>query len=406
MIFNISNYVSGIVRIRIRGDMPEKFVNLCIANHIFLWEIVKCDDDFYANIRLHDFFCIRSITRISKVNIHVVSFRGIPFVVRRIKRRRMMFIGAILSLILLNVMASYIWFVDVTGVKSLTVDQIKEIAFQNGLKPGIAKDSVRAKQIEQQILLTVPEIAWVGVTFSGTRAEVEVVEKTMQKQEDKGPADIVAAKDGVITEFIVLAGKPLVKKGDTVRKGDLLITGIVTEQTQSTETGQTIVNHTPIQLVKANGIIKARVWYETYGEGELTEPIHQRTGKKEMAVDIRIGGNIISLKSAALNPNADFETEVIHKKLPVWRNSGVAVESEINIYHEVNTVWLEKSVDEARDEARSKALARVQSLMPETAHILSRSSEVLETAEPNLVRVKVSVESIEEIGRSVMLSNQ
>lgn len=406
MIHNIYNYMGGVVKIRIKGAMPEKFINLCIAKNILLWGIIKHDDDFYTNMRLNDFFRIRSIARISRVKVDVVSFRGLPFIIKRIKRRKMMLAGGILSIFLLNILASFIWFVDVTGVKHLDPEQIKEIALNNGLKPGVIKDSVNAKQIEQEILLNVPEIAWAGVTFSGTRAQIEVVEKTIPKQEDKAPADIVAAKDGVITEFIVLAGRPLVKKGDTVKKGDVLITGVIPEQAVQNELGQTVNNNYPPRLVKANGIIKARVWYETYGECEINKPIHQRTGKKEVAVKINIGGNIISLKSAALDPTAEFETEIIHKKLPVWRNSGVAVESEISIYHEVNTILSEKSIEEARDEAKAKALAAVQTVIPETAHVLSRSSEVLETAEPNLVRVKVGIESIEEIGRSVIISNQ
>lgn len=406
MTLNMSNYIKGMVRIRIRGSMPEKFVNLCIAHQILLWGIVKREEDLYANMRLNDFFRIRPITRVSQVRVHVVSYRGLPFFAKRLKRRKMMLVGAVLGLAILNIMASYIWFVDVRGNKQLPTEVIKEIANQSGLRPGVIKDSVNAKQIEKTILLNIPEAAWAGVTFTGTRAEIEIVEKTMPKQQDNAPADIIAAKDGVITEFIILNGKPMVKKGDTVKKGDLLITGVIPEQIVDNVSGQSTMTKFPPQLIKANGIAKARVWYETYGEAELANPIYQRTGNREVAVNINIGSNQIVLKRAELDPSAEFETEVIYKKLPKWRNSAVAVESEINIYHEVNTSWATKTIEEARDEARAKALANVQNLVPETAYILSRTSEVLETSEPNLVRVKVSVESIEEIGRSVAISSQ
>lgn len=406
MTYKLSNYIYGMVRVRIRGLMPEKFVNLCIAQHILLWDIVKRDDDLYANMRLNDFFRIRPITRVSQVRVRVVSYRGLPFIIKRIKRRKMMLVGASLSFILLNIMASYIWFVDVKGTKQLTTEMIKEIASQSGLKPGIVKDSVNAKQIEKTIQLNIPEIAWAGITFTGTRAEIEIVEKTMPKQQDNAPADIIAAKDGVIVEFIVLSGKPMVKKGDTVKKGDLLITGVVPEQITDNVSGQLDAANSPPQFVKAKGIAKARVWYETYGETELATPIYQRTGNREVVVNINIGSNKISLKSADLDPNAEFETEVIYKKLPKWRNSGVTVESEINIFHEVTTSWATRTIDEARDDARAKALAAVQNLIPETAYILSRTSEVLDTSEPNLVRVKVSVETIEEIGQSVVILSQ
>lgn len=404
MIPNMSNYLHGMVRIRIKGAMPEKFINLCIAQQILLWDIVKYDDEFFASMRLTDFFAIRPITRISKVKVRVVSYRGFPFIIKRMKRRKMLVLGAVMCLVLLNIMSVHIWFVDVTGTKQLPVQKIKEIAVNNGLKPGVAKDQIDAKQIEKEIILNIPEIAWVGVTFSGTRAEIEVVEKTVPKQGDKAPADIIASKDGVITEFITLAGKPVVKKGDTVKKGDLLITGVIPAQ-EYNDSGKPIIDNIPPQLVRANGIVKARVWYESYGEAELLEPNYQRTGKREIAVNINVGGNEIILKDAQPNPDSDFEKEVIYKKLPVWRNSNLVVESEIIIYHEVNTLWSEKTIEEARNEARTKALSAVQSSVPETAHILSRTSQVLDTAEPNLVRVKVSLESVEEIGQSIAISH-
>ncbi|MDD4601634.1 hypothetical protein SDC9_08962 [bioreactor metagenome] len=406
MTLNIANYINGMVRIRIKGIMTERFVNLCMAQRILLWDIVKHDNDLYASMRLNDFFRIRPITRVSQVKIRVVAYRGLPFLIKRVKQRKMMLFGAVASLILLNIMTSYIWFVDIIGTKQLSDTMIREIAVQNGLRPGSEKNTVNAKQIEKKILLAIPEVAWVGVSFSGTRAEIEIVEKTMPREEDKAPTDIVAGKDGVIIEFIALAGKPMVKKGDTVKKGDLLITGIIPEQTVVDEAGQSIKNNVPPQLIKANGIVKARVWYETYGEAEMTVFHHERTGNREMAINIKIGSNQIPLKSAKLDPEAEFENEVIHKKIPVWRNSGLTVESEINIYHEVKTLWAAKTTEEARDEARTKALLAVQNLVPETAQILSRTSEVLDAAEPNLVRVKVSIESIEEIGRSVAILGQ
>ncbi len=408
MIPNIANYISGTVSIRIKGDMPEKFINLCLTQNIFLWNIAKVGNDFYACMRLPDFFCIRPIARKSHTKVKVLSHRGLPFVIKRIKHRKMMVVGALLCLLALNIAASYIWFVDVTGLKNIPAERIKQIAWQNGLKPGIIKDSVNAKTVENEILLTVPEIAWVGVNFTGTRAVIEVVEKTMPKQEDKAPAHIVAEKDGIITDFIVLNGQPAVKKGDTVKKGDILIRGIISEPLPTNETVQSPHAGTVVpqqRIVKAKGIIKARVWYESYGEAELSKLVYNRTGRKEVGVSVRIGSNELILKKAKNIPFDQYETEVIDKKLPFWRNSGFTVESSINIYHELESSLAEKTLDEASDEARAKALASVQSLIPETAHVLSRNIEVLQTAEPNLVRVKISVETIEDIGHSISITD-
>jgi len=397
------NYINGAVRIKISGTMPEKFINLCVAHHIFLWGITKNNNDLYGWIRLSDFFSIRPLVRISRTRVTAVRHYGLPFVIKRLKRRKILLLGPVIFFIALNMLASYIWFVDVTGIKTISSDRIKEVAYHNGLRPGMLKSNVNAKQIENEILLNIPEVAWVGVDFSGTRAVIEIVEKTVQKQEDKSPAHILAAKDGVITEIIVLAGQSALKPGDTVKKGDLLIKGFIAEPAANS-TGQPSVISVPTQMIRAKGIVKARVWYESYGEAELVKAIHARTGRQQLAVILKIGSNELVLKKAQPDQFSLYETEVVYKKLPQWRNSEFAVESIINIYHELDTQWSEISPEEARDAAKTKALAAVQRLIPETAHILSRSIELIKTAEPNLVRVKINIETEEDIGQSVNIS--
>lgn len=404
MTLNIINYIKGTVVVRIAGPMPEKFINLCISERILLWGISKSKDDFYACMQLADFFKIRPLVKKSGTQVRVVRYSGLPFTMKRVKRRKMLITGAILFLITLNVLASYAWFIDVTGLKTLPDSAIKDIAYQNGLKPGILKSSVNVKAIENEILFNIPEVAWVSINFTGTRAVIEVVEKTMPKQEDKTPADIVATKDGVISEIIALNGQPNVKKDDTVRRGDILIKGTVTQPVTLNESGQPSAAVLPPQLVKAKGIVKARVWYEGYGEDALVRTVYERTGQQQMGMMVKIGDYEIILKKPPDQPYAFFETEVIHKKLLNWRNSKVVVESTMSIYHELTAKTVEITVDAAREKARARALTTVQALIPETANILSRNVEIIRTTEPNIVRVKVSVEAIEDIGQSVNIN--
>ncbi|MDF2929590.1 MAG: sporulation protein YqfD [Anaerospora sp.] len=64
----------------------------------------------------------------------------------------------------------------------------------------------------------------------------------------------------------------------------------------------------------------------------------------------------------------------------------------------------EISVEQARDEAKARALQSVQQSIPESAQILARNIEILKLNEPNLVRIKVGVETVEDIGISQMIS--
>src|SRR5690349_20261849 len=119
LMLRFANYFKGAVRIRISGVFPEKFINLCLARGIFLWGISRQNGDLLAFIRLPDFLRIRPLVKLSQSRIAVAGYSGLPFTVKRIRRRKMMVVGAVLFFFLLNVMSSYIWFVDVSGQKRL-----------------------------------------------------------------------------------------------------------------------------------------------------------------------------------------------------------------------------------------------------------------------------------------------
>lgn len=394
MIRNMLHYMNGTVKVKVSGTMPERFINLCVIQNVLLWGITKNNEGFFVCMSLSDFFCIRPIVRKSKNHIQVVNYYGFPFVIRKIKRRKMLAIGAILFLFVLNTLLSYIWFIDIVGVKSIPIQQVRALVYENGLKPGVLKNDILIKGIENQISATLPEVAWVGISFTGIHAVVEIVEKTISKPQDKAPADIIATKDGVITEIIALAGQNLVKKGDTVKKGDLLIKGVGYE---GATVDSTIISLPP-QRIRANGIIKARVWYESYGESELATTIYERTGQQEIGVSLRVGQQEFQLKKVEVKPEKQVEVEVINKKLSWWRNQDIVVESTISTYYELCEKKVEINIEDAKEQSKAKAFKSLQSLIPETAHVLSRNAEVLQMPEKNLVRVKVSVETVEDIG--------
>ncbi|MDR7867257.1 MAG: sporulation protein YqfD [Sporomusaceae bacterium] len=400
----LTNYLHGTVRVKISGAIPERFINLCLARGIFLWGIAKHNDDVYASLRLSDFFRIRPLARRSQSRVEAVGHAGFPFTLKRVRRRKMLVVGAVLFFVFLNLLTARIWFVDVSGHKEVAAGRIASVAAAHGLRPGIAKTDVDLKAVEKEMLLALPELAWVGVNLTGTRALIEVVEKTLPKAEDRSPAHVVAAKDGVITEVIAIAGQAAVKKGDTVKRGDLLIKGFTEPPPAAKD--QTPIITLPASFIRAAGIVKARVWYESYGEAGLIQEVLRRTGRKAVTVTLRAGGRALVLKKAADQPFPRFEAETVHKKLSGGRNSNFAVESIIDIFHELVAERYDITVEQARDIARGKALAAVQDRIPEGAQVLTREVATLQTAEPRFVRVKVTVETVEDIGQTMNINLQ
>jgi similar to stage IV sporulation protein len=396
--FRLSNYFRGFLVVKITGQTLEKFINLCIHKGIYLWDIKRLEDAIIAKIRVEDFRTIRPIIRRAHCKIHLVSRYGFPFFLYRMRYRKMLIAGGVLFCVCLYMLYSFVWFIETVGLISLPEEAVLNAAKQAGLKSGTTKNKVDVKLVEHTLLVQIPEIAWVGVTLKGTKAVIEVAEKTVVRVEDKSPAHIIAAKDGLMEEIIALVGEAAVQRGEMVRQGQLLINGALVPKVKDFAGNLVPVPDSPPQLTHAQGIAKARIWYQAYGESGLMKQIDRRTGRIFTHIVLKVG-QVEKIIKDGLVPFGYYETEEAYKRVPSWRNKHIPVESKIITFYEIELQEAPLTVDEAREEAKRMAFEKLQHQIPEGVQVLNRNIEVLKTAETDIVRVKVIVETLEDIGQ-------
>lgn len=122
-------------------------------------------------------------------------------------------------------------------------------------------------------MMELPELKWISVSVFGSRAHVEVRERTeIPELFDEGEYyKIIAYRAGIIEEINVLRGNKLFSAGDTAVEGDVLIGGVVESTFADT------------RFVHASGSVTARTWYELtailpleYTEKVYTGETHDR----------------------------------------------------------------------------------------------------------------------------------
>ena len=91
------------------------------------------------------------------------------------------------------------------------------------------RSNIDNDKIYLKLVRELDEVVWVGVYEKGTRLTIEIKErrtppKIIPKNE---PCHIVAKRDGVIRSLITENGEPLVRDGHVVKKGQVLISGII-----------------------------------------------------------------------------------------------------------------------------------------------------------------------------------
>jgi similar to stage IV sporulation protein len=315
-------------------------------------------------------------------------------------------LGMLFFLGTLYLLSSFVWFIEVKGNERLTVPEVLGAAAEAGLNRGMPRWSVETGRVEAAIEEKLPLVAWTGVYIKGAKVTIEVAERVVPDAEDNRPSHIIATKAGLVKEVLVLNGNPAVQEGDTVSPGQVLISGEIPpfeeppkpgeEQKQGEEPKKP---KKPSRFVHARGIVRARVWYDGYGEAKVVETGLRRTGRSETRVSIKFNDKEIILSG---NQNILYElydTETFVKTIPQWRNLEVPVEIVTLKYFEMAEYHEERGSEGARSLAGERALTEVTGRIPEEARLISRLLGVIQTGHPeNIVRVKATVETIEEIG--------
>ena len=238
VIQKIIRYTRGYVRIRVQGYSSERFLNLCSRHEIFIWGVEPAGDTYELFMPLSGFWKIRAIARKTHTKVTVIQRFGLPFFVYQNRRRQAFLAGCLLCIGLLFFYSSYIWDIHFEGNERWTDEALLDFLETRQVKPGTAKYKINCPEIVRDIRQQYPEIVWVSASIDGSRLRVQIKEnealsleqekKNIETEElNPSPKDLVASCDGVITSIITRNGVPQVHVGETVKKGDLLVSGRV-----------------------------------------------------------------------------------------------------------------------------------------------------------------------------------
>lgn len=161
------------------------------------------------------------------------EIRGFPKYFIRYRHRPGLIVGVLLSLAICAYFSLIVWDIQISGNENISDGYIKNILKENGLELGVYRDSIDVDKIVSNILIEDGKFGWLSINFRGTTAFVEVMEFENKNSDntDTTPQNIVASRDGYILEITVDNGVAAVGRGESVKAGDLLISGIVDSNT-------------------------------------------------------------------------------------------------------------------------------------------------------------------------------
>ena len=180
----------------------------------------------------------------------------------------------------------------------------------------------------------------------------------------------------------VLQGRAEVTQGQTVRAGDVLISG------------QLIYQELPYQYVYALGDVQARIWYSGEKKISLVQSELVRTGNTAVVRTMSVFGQNIPLEGE--NPFAQYEVETKEQDV---MNLGIPVTIITQTYYEIQEREYSITQEQALEMGKSELEPELKGQIPEDAEILKTQSSLKAVEGENAVIVSMFVETLEQIGQ-------
>ena len=222
-----------------------------------------------------------------------------------LKERKGLVVGGILGIFLIYLSTFYVWSVKIEGNEALDSAEIIRIMAECGFYEGVKKSDVDVNEVQNEVLKRCHEMSFFSINVHGMVADVVVHERaTSKKPDDRDePYNLVADIDGVIVSAVILDGQPMFKMGDTVARGELLVSGVM----DSTAEG--------LRLRRADGKVFAKT-SRTLNFSLPLEGYYKRYVREEKGLKYRILGK--SIGKSVGDDNGNFDLEVKDEGLRVF----------------------------------------------------------------------------------------
>ena len=380
------NLLLGYIRVEVEGYYIERFINICKSKKIPIWNLKREKGiKLYLNIGIRDFRKLSAVSRKTKCKVKIKRKRGIPFILSRYKKRKLFLILLIVLFCIIYISSKYVWNIEYQVENNYILENIENDIEKAGIKIGMKKDNIDTEKVINEIRLKRNDISWMGIEIRGTNIIVKLV-KSDEKPvlvNNNDYCNIISTKDGIIERVIAQNGTAVVKPGDVVKKGDVLIAGYMDGK------------YTERRYVHSLGEISARVWYSDKEKINFLQENFLETGDVEKKYQIKIKKIQINLYKT-LSKFKIYDTIYTEKKIRIFSDfylpiSVVQIENKEQIKEKKNY-----TVDEAKEIAINNLSKKIEDRIVNKDSIINTNINTYE--EKDYIQVEMTYEVLENIG--------
>lgn len=276
----------GTARAELVCPEPERLLERCRKRGIRLWGARPADG---TSLRLwlwqRDLAALREETELAGGELRLLRLRGGSQNRALLRKRRALLLSLLLAAFLLAASSLFVWEVRVLGCRQLSQGQVLRALAECGVEPGAFRLDLSPELIRSRMLTELPQLQWMTVNISGSRATVLVREREEKPpMGGGGAAELRAKRSGIVRSVTVLRGRSLVEPGDAVLEGELLVSSESLSLNQAE------------QQLRAMGEVRAETWRELTAVCPLEMLQQRQRGASRSRFSLQIGKKRFSLE--------------------------------------------------------------------------------------------------------------
>ena len=378
--------MKGIIKISVEGFFVERFINLCLYEKVEIWDIERVNDGvIYVKIYPYSYEKVNDIATKTKCKLEIIEKNGVPFVIKRYRHRKIFAILTAAVVTAITITNLFVWQVDIIGEFSIPIEEIKELLNEENIKVGVLKKDIDIDVCKLNISLKRDDIAWLGISIKGTKVTVEIVEKTLA-EEDKYQGtvgNIISDKEGIVEKIYVAEGTAMVKKGEIVDKGSLLISGLVNSELSES------------RYVRASGEVTLRTTYIEKTKIPFEKDLVTKTGQVKKYYKLKINNYVINLGNKVTNFEK-YDTISQEKVFSLFGKIKTPLSLVEETFEEIKVERLKYTMKQAEDLAIISNNEKLKEIIPKEAERVNYFNKVRQNDE--YLEVETVVQCIETAG--------
>lgn len=387
IIVSLIKFFHGYVYVHLTGYAPERFLNLCGNRNILIWKLKPAEDGYYFYISVQGYKSLKPILKKTKTRARILERRGFPFLLFRYRKRKAFVFGILLFAGILYYYSGFVWNIEVNGNSYLSEDTIIRFLEEENASFGSKIKSIDCAELEETLRSRYDEVIWTSIKIYGTKMTVDIQESLLpdevyEKKEGE-VYDIVASKNGVISEIVTRNGTPLVTVGAEVAQGDVLVSGRMEIKGDDGEVVQYLYH-------SADADILARVTYEYTDEIDIAWQDKRKTGEVKKDYELQLFGKIFT-NPFFKKPEGSYDVVTQNMQLHFTKNFYLPVYFRTLSYETYVTEGKEYTEEEAKAVAEQNFRQYLTNLEEKGIQIIEKNVMISKTNQKYVVSGTIDV---------------